>query len=237
MLGLYSESDKNTLRDSLHEWYIDDVQLLKELKTLWTFKKEAPYYACGYHYTIYICKDGKSLDDFSINLNCGTVVHDGKSYQFDNGKLRYLLGKKIGRFHTDRQLADILEAREYMDSIKNLPDLIYAPEEDWMKYEGEFQFTFTYPKGVEKYYPDLEKKINPKLLQYTEDSVLVRITKEIQQKFPDEAFYISSFGGSLTEIYILVTCKKTLEQKFDLYPTPEYFDWEWFHPRIATYWK
>lgn len=237
VLATFAESDKNSLRDSLREWYIDDVPLLKELQTLWAFDEETPYYACGYHYSIQICKNGLEVDEFSVNLNCGTVVHGGKSYKFDNNKLRYLIGKKIRRFKRDQHLMDIKEARAYVDSIQGNHALIYVPMPDWMKYEGTFEFTYNYPKGTEAYFPELEKKIDKKKLPFSTDSVFARIEAEIQKTYPGEQFILHDFGGSLTDILFRVTCNKSLEEKFDLYPISEYYTWKMFKPHFEVYWK
>jgi len=237
VLAIFSESDESTLRDSLGEWYIDDVQLLRELETVWTFKKEAPFYACGYHYSIRICKNGREVDVFWVNLNCGTLVHDNKSYKFDNNKLRYLLDKKKERFIRRSHLLGIKEARAYVDSIQGNEALIYAPTPDWMKYEGTFEFTYNYPKGKEVYFPEFEKRIDKKKLQYSTDSVLTRIEEEIRKAYPGEAFFLEDVGGSLTEIFVKVTSNKSLEEKFNLYTRTEYDAWEHFKPRFEVYWK
>jgi hypothetical protein len=237
VLATFLESDKSSLRDSLREWYMDDIQLLKDLQSVWTFDEEAPHYACGYHYSIRICKNGREVDEFRVNLNCGTVVHDDKSYKFDSNKLRYLLDKKKGRFIRRRHLMGIEEARRYVDSIQGNKALIYAPMPDWIKYEGTFEFTYHYPKGKEAYFPELEDRIDTEKLQYSEDSVLVRIETEMKKAYPEETFIIESFGGSLTEIFIRITCNKSLEEKFNLYPRTEYDTWEHFKPRFEVYWK
>ncbi len=50
LAGIRSESDPNSLADSLGEFYTADITLLNAMKKDWTFKKPSPQYACGYHY-------------------------------------------------------------------------------------------------------------------------------------------------------------------------------------------
>lgn len=236
ILGTFSESDENSLQDSLREWYIDEISTIKELKQLWKFDEEAPFYACGYHYHIMLCKNGVALEDFYVNLNCSSIVSNGKSYVFDSSKLRFIYGK-TKRFYKEPKETGITEGRNYLDSIRNQPRLIYAPDPIWKKYEGEFEFTYNYEKGTEAYFPELEKRIKPKLLKYCPDSILEKLKLDIQKAYPDEEFEISDYGGSLTEVFVRITCNKTLDDKFNLYAKEfESQEWEYFEPRFSVYW-
>lgn len=235
ILAMFSESDPNSLRDSLGEFYIKDIQVLKELKELWKFDQEAPLYACGYHYKILICRNGKSIDNFYINLNCNTLCNNGNCYNFDNNKLRMLFGK-TKTFFTEHKSCSIKEGREYLKYIQGDSNLIYAPNPLWMKYEGYFEFTYTYPNGTEAYYPEYEEKIDLSLLKYTKDTVFATLSKQIMETYPNENFELKDYGGSITEIIMRVTSNKSLERKFNLYERVRYNKWEYFKPSFITYW-
>jgi len=235
VLAIFSESDPSSLRDSLGEFYVHDVNILKELNDLWKFQQEAPFYACGYHYDILICKNGEAIDGFSINLNCNTLCADGGCYDFDNDKLRFLLGK-TQTFYKESKRTTIEKGRNYLNSIRNDSNLIFAPHPIWMGYEGEFNFIYDYPEGVEKYYPDFEEEIDSSLLKFSEDSILLRLKKQIQNKYPQETFELHDVGGSSTYMFVEVTSNKSLEEKFDLFRRTKHQKWKYFKPRFRTYW-
>jgi len=62
LLGATLMNEGNTLQDSIGDFYTDDVAILNKFKKDWIFKKPGKKYACGYHYTIYICKQGQILN-------------------------------------------------------------------------------------------------------------------------------------------------------------------------------
>lgn len=235
VLAIFSESDPSALRDSLGEFYINDIDVLKEINNIWKFEQKAPFYACGYHYDVLICKNGEAIDDFSINLNCNTLCAEGGCYDFDNDKLRFLLGK-TQTFHKESKRTTIEKGRNYLNSIRNDSNLIFAPHPIWMEYEGDFEFTYHYPEGVEKYYPDFEEEIDSALLKFSEDSILSGLKKQIQDKYPQEVFDLRDVGGSSSYMSVRVTSNKSLEEKFDLFERTKYQEWEYFKPRFRTYW-
>ena len=59
ILGTFAESDRNGLKDSIGEFYTDDISILNRFKKEWVFDKPGKKYSCGYHYTVYVCKNGK----------------------------------------------------------------------------------------------------------------------------------------------------------------------------------
>lgn len=236
LLVLTSESDRSTLRDSLGEFFVSDIEVLKELKKHWHFTEKAPLYACGYHYTIRLCKDGKEVDGFSVNLNCHTLCRNRDCYQFDNNLLRLLIGK-TQKLHAEFRSLPLKDARDYLQSIRNDSLLIYAPDPLWMKYEGSFEFTYQYPEGTQAYFPSLEDEIDENLLQYTSDSILEKLEQELVGAYPNEPFELQEYGGSLNSITVKVYSNKSLEERFDLHPREAYQDWEFLDTRFGTYWK
>lgn len=225
LLGTFSESDRNTLRDSLGEFYTDDISLLNQFKKEWVFTVPGKKYACGYHYNIYLCKDGLIQKSFSINLNCNEIASDEGYFYFDTQKLRMFYGKFKKPKKKRRTFDDVSIARAYRDSILRDDNLIMTPTPTWTRFEGGFDFTYKCDE-------------NKKTCFEKEDSLKVVIESEIRMTYPDEEFQLSDRGGSWTEILQTVYCNKSLSDKFALfYRDDGYFGkWKPFRLYLATYW-
>ncbi|MCK6639242.1 MAG: hypothetical protein L6Q81_04085 [Bacteroidia bacterium] len=222
ILGVYSEADRNGLRDSIGEFYTDSIPILNQFKQEWTFDQPSPRYACGYHYTVYICKDGLPIEHFFINLNCNVIVSGKSCFYFDAHKLRVFKGKLKRPIRKNDKFESIKEARTKRSEILTQPKLITTFTPNWMKFEGEFSFTYSCPAGS-----------NDCLSQ--DDSLLQQLALEIQSAYPEEIFELQSAGGSSTELFVNVRCNKTLADKFKLYPL-SWNKWEAYPLYLTSYW-
>ena len=225
ILGTFSESDPNGLRDTLGEFYTDDISILNQFKKEWVFKKPSPKYACGYHYSVFVCKDGVTLEELEINLNCNEIVSDKGYFYFDTQKLRMFKGKLKTPYHISNDFASLTQARDYRTKILSDSSLIMTPTPDWTKYEGTFRFTYKCKEGT-------------KTCMNKEDSLFKAMKVEITKQYPGENFELSNVGGSLTEIFVEVRCNKTLEEKFKLYYRDIQYDkWKQYRLYLTTYWE
>jgi len=120
LLGTFSESDHNGLRDTLGEFYTDDISVLNQFKQEWIFDKPSPFYACGYHYTVYICKNGLEVESFAINLNCNMISTDKGFFYFDTQKLRMFIGKLKKPFVQKEEFSSLITARDKRAKIFKL---------------------------------------------------------------------------------------------------------------------
>jgi hypothetical protein len=226
ILGVFSESDKNSLRDSIGEFYTDSIPILNQFKKEWTFKKPSPKYACGYHYSVYICKDGLTLEEISINLNCNEIVSNNGYFYFDTKKLRMFYGKLKKPYRKSLDFTSLTEARDYRKKILTDSSLIMTPTPQWTKYEGTFQFDYECSKGSKDCeYDNKQKKLK-------------EIEQEIIKAYPNENFELDEGGGSLTSIIVEVKCDKSLSDKFTLYKrdTNSYFGkWAPYRLSLTTY--
>ena len=223
LLGARAESDRNSFADSLGVFYTNDIQVLNKIKKEWVFKKPSPKYACGYHYYVLICKDGKELESFAVNLNCNEIVSDKGYFYFDTNKLRKFKNdfkKPYEKYNTFKSLE---EARVHLENIKKDTNVIVYFSPDWEKYDGNFSFEYS-----------CAKKSNP-CGEYPHKTLLKKLENEIRTAYPGEDFKIDWKGGSLKEVDIEVTCKLSLLNKFKLYPI--IYEWKSFYPQLATYWK
>ncbi|MDH4226637.1 MAG: hypothetical protein OEV59_02620 [Deltaproteobacteria bacterium] len=200
--------------DEIRTFYVDDPEVLEELKKIWVTHGYAPMYACGYHYLIRLYKDRKEVDGFDINLSndCGTLVKDGASYYFHKELIKQLSDKYKKPARKTEEFSSIKDAREFLGKLKDDRNLLFMPTPEWALYEGEFRFNLLC-KGF------FGEEAEPCLTEARE---------KIAEKFPNEKFTIEWAGGSspkngLHEIMILVKSSKSLYDGFNLYKV----DWKW----------
>ncbi len=217
LLGMRSESDPNGLADTLGEFYTKDPSTLNDFKAAWTFTEPSPMYACGYHYEIHICKGGKSMESFVVNLNCNVIATEEGYFFFDTDKLRTFIGKLDRPRRRRDRFTSLVDARHYIDSILTDTALLHMPIPDWTRYEGEFQFRYPSTDYIEN-----------------EEKCLQEATRELKAKYPDEDFELSVRGGSTEDLFVRAMCNKTLSDQFDLYPLRG--EWDAYAPSLVTYW-
>ncbi|MBI5540419.1 MAG: hypothetical protein HY951_10205 [Bacteroidia bacterium] len=226
IIGTYSESDRNSLKDSLGEFYTNDISILNQFKKDWVFDIPGKQYACGYHYDISVCKNGEIIESFAINLNCSEIVSRKGYFYFDSNKLRKFYGKLKTAYSKTIKFISLTEAREYRAKILLDSTLIMTPSPNWSEFEGEFDFTYKCKEGTTTC---LEK----------EDSLKSVILQEISKTYPEEKFELSDRGGSLTEIDQIISCNKSLSDKFNLFyrDVEGYFGkWRPYSLSLETYW-
>lgn len=225
IIGIFSVSDANSLRDSIGEFYTNDTTLLNQFKKNWTFEVPGNMFACGYHYEVYLCKGGQILESFKINLNCQEIVTENEHFHFDPNLLREFYGKLKQPYRKSVQFESLTEARKYREEILKDSSLIMTPSPNWVRFEGEFDFTYKCPE-------------DQKLCFEKEDSLKIAIKDEILRTYPNEDFNLSDRCGSWTEICQTVSCNKSLSDKFNLYYRDnEYFgNWKPYTLNLTTYW-
>ena len=226
ILGTYSESSKNSLRDSIGEFYTDDIQVLNQFKKVWVFKKPGKKYSCGYHYIINICKKGEILESYALNLECKELVTDKGYFYFDTNKLRQFYGKLKKFISQKKKFETIADARMYRKKILENGKLIMTTNPNWSIFEGRFRFTYNCKKGTKDCLDENDKIYN---------SIVSRVKKQ----FPNEKFKMEKVGGSWTELEIEITCNKTLSDKFNFKDLErnEYFGkWDPFVLELESYW-
>ncbi len=212
------QSDRNTLADSLGEFYIEDILVLKELSKKWQFKKPCPRFACGYHYGVSFIRNGKALEEFDINLNCYEIVVGNDPYIFTPDLLR-MLYKKGKKFRRASLTFPTLETgRKGVDSLKTVESTLEISNPSWILFEGCFRFEYTFKKKPE------------------EDSLMYDlIEKQIHEKHPGELFDLQSWGGSMHTEAIEIKCNKNLFDNFTLAPITT--TWKAYIPTIHYYIK
>lgn len=204
ILGSLSESDPNGLADSLGEFYTNDISILNLIKKEWIFKKPGKKYACGYHYIIHVCRDGKSLENFAINLNCNEIVGNKGYFYFNSNKLRVFKDSFKKMYATFEIFDELKIAKQKRDSLLQNKNVLLVETPRWTKYEGAFKFTYVCD-------------VKTKSCLSNGDKILPKLKMKINQKFQNEKFELNDVGGSNSELFVEVLCNKTLSDKFNLF--------------------
>lgn len=249
LLGIRSEIARNNkLADTLGNFYTNEIKTLNEFKKEWVFKKPSPQYACGYHYTVHICKNGNSIEEFSINLECNEIATDKGYFYFDLNKLRIFKNNLKKAYKSRDNFSTLLEAREFRNKVLKDNNLILAPKPDWVEYEGSFNFDYPYTQDEIKDNDKNNKKdleqINKVLAKgdysgkfelESEKKYFKKLNDEIAKAYPNEKFELESSGGSKKELFVSVRCNSTLADKFNLYPKG-WSKWQAYNLSLTTYW-
>ena len=217
LLGVYSiGSDKNSIVDSLREFYIEDVQILNRIKKEWTFDRRSPAYACGYHYDILLVKDGEVVESFSVNLNCDQIVTEKGSYFFKSELLSGLIGrnKKLRRQYNKFHNRD--EGFKFIDSVSIKNEFIAYQANEWLKYEGKFRFRYDSIEDYESF-----------------ETFMNSISEKLKNEYEDD-FQIEGATISPTYFEFDVYCCKTLYEKFKLFEITS--QWKDLKVKLTTYW-
>jgi len=193
------------------------------LKKSWITEKPSPFYACGYHFRIFIIDEGKEEESFFINVEkgCNTVVTEYGQFYFDPNKISKFKDKFkkpiTKRIHFDT----CQEGRNYLKSLDNDDNLLIYLKPRWLKYDGEFRF-YVNCDNTQFSSPEAQRCLN-------------NVKNRIAIKFPAEKFYIEQSGYSKTQILVTMKCNNDLYNEFDLYD----IEWTWseYSPNLTVLFK
>lgn len=218
LLGKQGESDYHSLTDSLNQFYINDAAFLNKVKEEWTFAKESPIYACGYHYNLYLCKSGKILERISINLNCNVIATSKGYFYFEADKLRAFYGKTTKARRIKQDFARVEEGRAFINRILKSDLLIMVDIPEWYSHDGMIEFRYECDN-----------------INVSEEELLEKLRKEITKKYKGEDFELEARGGSSTEIVVHMRCNKSMGKVFDSYKLVSSFT-PFTASRLDTWW-
>lgn len=223
LIARFWNRPRHPLQKKLGEFYVDDPAVLAEMQAEWRAGEPAPFYACGYHYTILLVRAGEILDSLAINLEteCGTVVTSAGSFRFDTALLTRHADRYRKPLVEQREFPSLAEARTYLVEIEGDPRLLLKPEPHWQNYDGDFRFMLPCPGH------DFDSgKVS---------ACIDKLKAEIETKFPDELFDLMEAGGQTDLVMIEMKCSKALHDRFDLYE--DYWEWRDYKPALTLYWK
>ncbi len=223
IVGIVWHDQRHELQKTIGNFYIDDIQVLNEIKDSWITEKPSPFYACGYHFGIFVIQDGYEIESFFINVekDCNTVVTEYGQFYFDPSKIRMLKDKFKKPVLKRMRFNSCQEGRNYINALdKNNKYLMYLKPR-WINYDGEFRF-YIHCDQIE-----FDNPVSQQCLNSAND--------RISKMFPKELFVLEQSGSSSGQILITMKCKKELYDKFDLYK----IDWKWsdYLPELMVLFK
>ena len=56
--------------DDYRDFYIDDIEVLKEMQKQWVFKYKSDILACGYGYIVMLVNNDELLKEVAVNVEC-----------------------------------------------------------------------------------------------------------------------------------------------------------------------
>lgn len=223
LFGTVWGRERHEMQEKLGNFFVEDIALLQEIQRAWVAGGPAPFYACGYHYTVYVLRDRNIVDSFSINLEtgCGSVVTGKGSYFFDPRLLVRFADRYRKPVIEEMKYENLGQARRALASLAGNPRLLLQPMPAWRDFDGEFRFMAPCPDhGFD------DNKVG---------ACLDRVRSEISAAHPGEPFSLEETGGDGENILVEMKCRKALRLRFELYE--DYFRWRDYEPRMTLYWK
>jgi hypothetical protein len=225
LVALSSSFDSLPLKDSLGEFYTDDIAVLKAMQQAWTFDKMLSEDMCGDDYEITLFKDTTKLVEIGINLHCDRIHSDLGTYRFDAQLLRMFYGKFKPVRTEVKEFTSVAEARAYRLNVLNDPKLLSEYRPKWVDYEGAFDFT-----------------VNAKKYHLKGDIYEVQnwVQAKLDKAYPNEHFRLSVFGGQAPMMEFVLQCDRPLADRFTLFghdPKAATHVWEPYKLRLFTYWR
>jgi hypothetical protein len=230
LVGVFEHHDDHSVQKAVGEFYTDNISVLNAIKRAWNFPRTQAMHACGYHYFISLLRNGKRVDGFSINLDCNEIITEKGARFFDSTLLTKFSTSLAPLIARHSEFSTIGEARRYWEQSNADKYFVFAYEPKWLKYEGSFRFRVPCPESNKACYTLENEKI-----------FVEQIRKNIESAFPAEKFDLKPSGGSSAgEIFVEITCNRSLESKFTIYDRwdKEHFGkWAPFSLALYTFWK
>lgn len=181
LVGKFTTLRNEPFSSEVGSFYIDDISTLEKIQKNWIFQKPGNYFACGYHYNLVLTKNGKTIQTFSINLECHEIAF-GPAFYFKpilltdlKDKMNYLAIQEIEI--TNRQ-----EMKKACDNLVDSGKLIFIELPDWYLYEGTFQYQIE-----EKLAEDFQEQF---LIEY---NLEIAIKEKINKLYPVEPISVSVY--------------------------------------------
>jgi hypothetical protein len=221
--GIVWHDQRHNLQKSLGNIYTDDVEVLNILKTNWITENPSPFYACGYHFGIFVIEGHTERESFFINVekDCNTVVTKNGQFYFDPNKL-VMFKDKYKKLVTKRKhFNSCQEGRNYMKALQTKDKLLFYLQPEWFNYDGEFRFSIKCDET------DFDSPLAQKCIE--------RAQSRIAERFPGKSFNLEQFGSSNKEILITMKCQRDLYNEFDLYK----IEWKYngYSPDLTVFFK
>jgi hypothetical protein len=182
LVGKFTTLRNEPFSSEVGSFYIDDISTLQKIQKTWKFRKPGNYFACAFHYDLILTKNGKTIQKFSINLECQEIAF-GPAFYFKPTLLTDLKDKMNYLFVKEIEVTKKEEMKRTCDSLVNSGKLIFIELPDWYLYEGSFQYEIK-----QKSARDLHQQI---MIEYKLEN---EIKDKIHKLFPNDPIeiYISS---------------------------------------------
>ncbi|MFI5220348.1 MAG: hypothetical protein ACHQNT_12760 [Bacteroidia bacterium] len=206
LFGMSYENEKNTLQDSLGNFFTNDMQVLKKMQSMWKLKKHNGMYACGYHYKFLFIKNDSTQFDWMLNLDCNEICGEYGCFEFSNDMLRAFY-KDLKKIPQTKYLTHSLDtARKLFTKLKSIDTVLTFSDESnyWIKFPGFVKVTVI--DSIIDNYVKIDGAVKAK----------------IKEDYPNEVFEIkkgsSTHPPKAADIYeYYIYCSESMGQSFKTY--------------------
>jgi hypothetical protein len=223
LFGITLKNERNTLQDSLGNFFTNDKELLKLIQKTWKVKEHKGFYACGYHYKLVFIQNDTIEHTWMLNLNCGEICGGIGFYEFPERLLRQFYPKLKHIPKTKYEVSDLQAGRKlYKHLLSNDSIMLWSENyQYWSKFGGVIKIEVL--DSLVDDYVKIDKFVSNK----------------IKADYPNELFEIKKCGSTNPPkgadiYYFYLYCSPTIGMNFKTYKT--YKKWEAFDkPSIIVY--
>jgi hypothetical protein len=206
--GIAGKNKQNSLQDSIGNFYVNDIDVLKSIQKNWDLEEHIGAYACGYHYKFVFIQNDSIEHYWMLNLDCNEICGETLCYEFPEDKLRMFFSKLRKIQKAKYEVHDLLIARKLYKKMLSIDTILI--ESNNYKYWSNFS-------GV----IELEIKENEFI---SNENPIELITKSIKSKYPNEYFLVEEGRSVYSEDNtisksIFVYCSKSLGSNINIYRT------------------
>lgn len=133
LYGFISEGGGGDFFNKHKDFYIDNVDILNEIKSTWTFDSTEKRMACGFEYILCLVKTDSLVIDLSINSECNYMISD-TWYDFNPNLWTIIPDKQIK--HLDRETARQIQEQLFGKNEIRIPKVFVLPPHDKIANRG-----------------------------------------------------------------------------------------------------
>jgi hypothetical protein len=227
IIGLANIDQPNRITNRIGNFYVDAAEDLKMLKQKWRTGRTSPFFACGYHYFIYVVYNGKKQKEIYLNLDegCNTIGSEGINNWFEPELIERFARIYKKPVVENLRFATLEDGRKKIEPLRGNRELLMDLNPEWTKFDGEFHFE----------YPCERKTVDGGIDQ---NRCVKEADAETKKAYPEEPFEMEAtyWDDKGPTVSITVRSRKSLYEKIKSSshrPQP----WRDYYPYLTVVWK
>lgn len=223
LLGSYFRNYKpDTPAPPISHFYIDDVEVLKEMQAQWVSEKVQDQWGCNFQFDCMLTQNGVLQTAFSVAPKSLTPESKSGSFEFNSAlRKRIVQAAQIPIVHSQKFESQRF-GNQFVTTNAHSPSLLLQEQPAWLTAEGSFTCTY------------LCRTRGNSCLELKE-TIPGLLKAQIDATYRNEPYELEVIGGDFTSLTLQLTCNKSLYDAFDIFE--EKSAWTAFPKEMETWWR